>query len=71
MEVYRYIGTRQFYKRHYSPLQLTLLRWIVTYSMMRNLARDRLRLLWARGEASRAQYASNLQMWKQILREGR
>jgi N-acetylglucosaminyl-diphospho-decaprenol L-rhamnosyltransferase len=70
MEANRYLSTRRFYEKHYSRGQLAVWRLIITYSMLRNLVRDLLRLVFSKDSGQRAALRQNLQVWKQVLREG-
>jgi N-acetylglucosaminyl-diphospho-decaprenol L-rhamnosyltransferase len=68
MEVERYMGTVRFYCRHYSPRQRQLLRLLYRYAMLRNMARDGLRLGYTGRPARRAMLLDNLAVWQRVLR---
>ena len=67
MEIQKYSSTTLFYRRHYSSWRIFLLRLIVSYSLLRNLIRDKTRLSMVRRPEQHARVAEDISMWKRIL----
>jgi GT2 family glycosyltransferase len=62
-----YLSNHHFYRRHYSPRRLMGFRMIVTYLMLRNLVRDRLRLLQIRGSVVGEALREDMGVWRRVL----
>lgn len=56
-----------FYRLHYAPWQLVLLRVIMSYVMLRNMAQDALQAGFGRQDQERATSIRSLQMWTGVL----
>jgi N-acetylglucosaminyl-diphospho-decaprenol L-rhamnosyltransferase len=69
MAVQLYGSMNHFYRRHYSVGQMRKLRLIKTYIMLRNIARDVVRLLRASQSGECARLAQDLAVWTRVLHE--
>jgi hypothetical protein len=68
MGMRRSSGTRLFYRKHYSPAAMRLLRFLVRYRMLQNLTRDAVRMRLAREAEQRSRLAERLAIWRGVLR---
>lgn len=66
MEVQLYKSLWHFYLRHYSGSQRFLLRLVITYLMLRNIVRDRLRAARAKKQSANNE-PNNLPVWRSVL----
>jgi N-acetylglucosaminyl-diphospho-decaprenol L-rhamnosyltransferase len=62
-----YTSMTHFYRKHYGARAQAMLRVILSYFMVRNLIRDRLRLLRESSEETRGVLADDLTAWRQVL----
>jgi hypothetical protein len=62
-----YNSMTHFYRKHYGSREQAALRVILSYFMIRNLARDRVRLWLASSEEARRTLADDLVAWRQVL----
>jgi hypothetical protein len=62
-----YASMTRFYRKHYDARRQGALRVILTYFMVRNLVRDRLRLLRESSEEARHALAEDLTAWRRVL----
>jgi N-acetylglucosaminyl-diphospho-decaprenol L-rhamnosyltransferase len=69
MEVLRYAATRRFYRKHYGRAARNALSVLVSYRMLHNLCRDRVRLSFGGGVNERAALNGRLAVWRGVLRE--
>jgi hypothetical protein len=69
MEVLRYAATRRFYRKHYGRAARSVLSLLVSYRMLHNLVRDRVRLALRGGADDRAALDDRLAVWRGVLRE--
>jgi N-acetylglucosaminyl-diphospho-decaprenol L-rhamnosyltransferase len=63
-----YASMHHFYRKHYSPRRQRQLRAIITYFMVRNLLRDRWRLLRSNCPTQCEQLAQDVAAWRAVLR---
>jgi GT2 family glycosyltransferase len=62
-----YASMTLFYRKHYDGRRQAALRVILTYFMVRNLVRDRMRLLRESSEEARHAIAEDLTAWRRVL----
>ena len=62
-----YQSMAHFYRKHYSPRRQAALSIILTYFMLRNLARDRVRFWLASSDEARRLLADDLTAWRRVL----
>ena len=62
-----YNSMTHFYRKHYGTRDQAALRVILTYFMMRNLARDRVRLALAPSDEARRTLGDDLMAWRRVL----
>lgn len=62
-----YQSMDHFYRRHYSAWRRRWLRLVVAYLMLRNIARDTVRLRRARQPDERGRLAEDLAVWRRVL----
>jgi GT2 family glycosyltransferase len=63
-----FASMHHFYRKHYGRASQRQLKAIITYFMLRNLARDRLRLLRQECPQRRTQLMQDLVAWRSVLR---
>jgi GT2 family glycosyltransferase len=69
MMAHLYSSMSHFYRKHYPAPDRVLLRVILSYFMLRNLARDRMRLLREPSREARHVIGEDLSAWRRVLTE--
>jgi GT2 family glycosyltransferase len=67
-EPQRYVATQRFYRKHYPRWAQHLLRTLMTYRMLHNIARDAIRLAVRRQPRQRASLEIQLEVWRRVLK---
>jgi N-acetylglucosaminyl-diphospho-decaprenol L-rhamnosyltransferase len=64
----RYTATQHFYRKHYPRWAQQVLRTLMTYRMLHNIARDSIRLAVTRHADRRAPLEIQLEVWRRVLK---
>jgi hypothetical protein len=67
-EPQRYVATQRFYRKHYPRWAQHVLRTLMTYRMLHNIARDAIRLAVRRQPRQRASLEIQLEVWRRVLK---
>jgi len=67
MKLALYMSLIRFYTHHYSRWRMQQLRLVLSYSMLRNITLDRIRLARTHDARTRAITVENLSVWHQVL----